>query len=187
MPGPSTKFAKWFPNLSAESKEKKERHGYLRLMQALAAGKQRVKISLDFMEGAVVDRSGERIEIDESLVSRCVALPIKVAGEEIEIRVPSYEDYLLLKLLSARPSDVRDIAALIWHHGAPSASSLIKRAREVASRPAHIGTNLDIVIKEVSDPRFVDSWRGTLILEAFGEADRKRVVAALKKIINAFA
>ena len=180
------KIPKWFPELSTQSKEKKERSGYLRLIQAIAAGKDRIKVSLDFMEGEVVDRSGERIQVDDSLVSRSVAMPIKVAGEEIEIRVPAYEDYLLLKLLSARPSDVRDIAALIWHNGAPAAASLINRMHEIVSSPAHIGKNLDIVVKEVSDPRFVDSWRGTFISEEFSEADNRRVIAALKGMRAAF-
>ena len=60
------KLAKWFPEMPAESKEKKESNGYLRLIQPISAGKDRVKVSLDFMEGAVVDRSGERIRVDES-------------------------------------------------------------------------------------------------------------------------
>ena len=180
------KIPKWFPELSTESKEKKERSGYLRLIQALVAGKNRIKVSLDFMEGEVVDRSEERIQIDDSFVSRSITAPIKVAGEEIEIRVPAYEDYLLLKLLSARPSDVRDIAALIWRNGTPDASSLITRAREIVSNPVHIGTNLGMVIKEVSDPRFIDSWRGTFISEEFSEADNRRVIAALKGMRAAF-
>jgi len=44
---------------------------------------------------------------------------IPIAGKDAEIFVPNYTDYLILKIMSARPSDIRDIATLVWKKGIP--------------------------------------------------------------------
>ncbi len=102
---------KWFPSMTVETKEKRNGFGYLRLIELLRPGKHKVKIALDFMEGEIQGRSGEAFVLDGKFTSQSVETPIQIGDVSTPVRVPSYEDYLLLKLLSARASDVRDIAA----------------------------------------------------------------------------
>ena len=42
---------------------------------------------------------------------------IPIAGKPIKLPVPSYVDYFVTKVVPARASDVRDIAALICENG----------------------------------------------------------------------
>jgi hypothetical protein len=177
----------WFPDLIVEAQETAEQYGYLRLVQLLGSGKTRAKIALDFMEGQVRGRTEEAFIIDREFVARSAESQIQIAGKPVRIRVPSYEDYLLLKLLSARPSDVRDLAALIWKNGIPEPASLVARASNVINQPDRIADNIKLVIKEVDDSRFIDSWRGTFITEEFTESNKIEVLSELRRLRAEFA
>ncbi|MDR2699382.1 MAG: hypothetical protein LBC12_00935 [Nitrososphaerota archaeon] len=58
---------------------------------------------------------------------------IVIAKEIFEVHVPNYTDYLLLKLMSARPSDIRDIATLVWKRGIPN--DLKEAAKKMLAYP----------------------------------------------------
>ncbi|MBI4447189.1 MAG: nucleotidyl transferase AbiEii/AbiGii toxin family protein [Acidobacteria bacterium] len=180
-------IAGWFRDLSQEAKEKQETHGYLRLVQLLPAGRRRIKISLDFMEGEIRGRAGETLMLDERFVRDSQHSAIQIGGTSIKIRVPSYQDYLLLKLLSARPSDVRDIAAMVWKRGLPKTADFRKRANEIVTEPDQLGGKMKLLIADVSDPRFLDSWRGTFITEEFTEKDKGKVLKELRRLRRAIA
>jgi hypothetical protein len=177
--------AKWFPELAVEAHEHLEGFGYLRLIQLVPVGKSMVKVALDFMEGEIRGRGKEGLPIDDKFVSESEEADIGIGGEKITIRVPAYRDYFLLKLLSGRPSDVRDIVVMIWKRGTPDLQSLMHSAEETGVRE-RLPESLNLVVRDVSDSRFVDSWRGTFITQEFGEEDKKRVLADLRQLNNAF-
>lgn len=119
------KIAEWLPEMTVEAKEKTKESGFLRLVKFLGDGKQKIKTSLDFIEGEVRGRHGESLVVDEHLVLGSTDAGIHVGSRTITIRVPAYRDYFLLKLLSGRPSDIRDIAALVWSKGVPDAEGYL--------------------------------------------------------------
>ena len=174
------KVQKWLPEQTIESMEKSGTYGYLRVVQVMRAGRINVKIALDFMEGEIRGRSGEAFLIDDRFVADSANATIKIGDEPIELRVPSYQDYLLMKLQSARPGDVRDIVALLWKQCLPETDSLARRASEVLRQPLNLTEKLKIVRKDVADPRFLDSWRGTFMAQDFSESDKQRVLKELQ-------
>jgi hypothetical protein len=178
---------KWLPELKAEAKEKADSFGYMRLIELVRVGKHKIKIALDFMEGEIRGRSGEAFLIDEKFVSRSTEKTIQIGELSIPVRIPSYQDYFLLKLLSARASDVRDLAVMIWKTGLPESESLIQRAREVVNEPTILRDKLKLILQDISDSRFVDSWRGTFVTREFGERERKKVLKELRQLEKQFA
>lgn len=94
--------------------------------------------------------------------------------------VPDYTDYLILKLMSARPSDIRDITALIWKKGIPND---LKRAKKALAHPEIIAKNLALIQKDISDKRFLDSWKGTFVTTEFTEKTREEVLKTLAKLL----
>lgn len=168
--------------MTVEAERKEDNFGYLRLLQLIAAGKRRLKVSLDFMEGEIRGRSGERFLIDKKFAARTVQKSVPLGDLTIPIRVPAYNDYFLMKLLSARPSDVRDVVALVWKQRIPETRLLVERTDEIIAAPEGLTKKLDVVISDVSDSRFLDSWRGTFITEEFKENDKKRVLRKFRKL-----
>lgn len=174
--------AEWLGDLTIEAKEKLESHGYLRLIELIPTGKRRIKISLDFMEGEIRGRTGERILIDKRFLLDSKESTIQIGGAAVKIRVPSYPDYFLLKLVSARPSDIRDIVALVWQKGLPGIKVLTERVGKIVSESERLTGKMDRIVADVSDPRFLDSWRGTFITEEFTEKDKERVLKELRRL-----
>lgn len=83
----------------------------MRCIKLIKIGRRAVRVSLDFME--VMGRTEkDRVRIDEKFVSESWKTKIRISDKEIEVRVPSYLDYFILKAVAARVSDVRDIATL---------------------------------------------------------------------------
>jgi hypothetical protein len=178
------KVEKWFSDLRVEAKQKLNSYGYLRLIQSVPAGRSKVKIALDFMEGEIRGRGEEGLPIDHIFAAESTEAEIVIGGKSIRIRVPAYRDYFLLKLLSARPSDVRDIAAMAWKRGIPGPESLIQRAR-AASADKLMAQGLKVVIGDISDNRFIDSWRGTFVAQEFSESDKTRILTKLGRLTKA--
>lgn len=110
------KIQKLLPKvLSTEGFEKRDSYGFLRRIKILKVDGRSVKISIDFMEGEVRGRTEEQIFfITETFLQKTKKVKIPIAEKMAEIYVPDYADYLVLKLMSARPSDIRDIATLVW-------------------------------------------------------------------------
>ena len=176
------KIENWFPELSAETKEKHGSYGFLRLIKIISGAGNRVKVSLDFMEGEVRGRKADSVLIDEDFIAQSMQTTIHVGDLTIPAKVPSYEDYFILKLMSSRPSDIRDIVALVATKGIPDEARLQKRIARIVNKPEQLSENLELVLKDLSDPRFVDSWRGTFVTEAFAEADKKRARRELETL-----
>ncbi len=174
----------WFgKDMFVQAFEKRGDYGFLRCIKQIKMDKKTANASIDFMEGQVVGRAEESvIKIDEKFVSKSKRTRITIGGSVFEMFAPTYVDYLILKIVSARPSDVRDIAALVWKKGIPG--GIERRITELLPYPQIFNRNLkDIIIPHISDKRFVDSWRGMFITTEFTEENKTEVLKEIKKLI----
>jgi hypothetical protein len=105
---------------------------------------------------------------------------ITIAEKTFEMYVPDYMDYLILKLMSARPSDIRDLATLVWKNGIPD--DLKEEAKKTLAHPEIIEENLKLIISDISDKRFLDSWKGTFVTTEFTENIKEEVLKKLKTL-----
>jgi len=111
---------------SIEKEERHESYGFMRLVKLIQYDRVKIKISLDFMEGEIRGRKdGEVILIDEKMINNSRFVPI--ADESVHVAVPSYLDYFIMKVVSSRASDIRDIASLIHENGVPKGLKESKR------------------------------------------------------------
>lgn len=177
---------KWLPkDLDIEVLEKRESYGFLRCIKILKVDKKSVKVSLDFMEGEVRGRTKEQtFLIKKEFLDKSKKVGVPIADKEMEIYVPSYTDYMILKITSARPSDTRDIATLVWKNGVPE--DLKRRSRKMLAHPEILKKNLGSIIKSISDRRFLDSWKGTFITTEFTEETKREVIKRLRKLLDQF-
>jgi hypothetical protein len=176
---------RWFTSLvSVQDFEKGERSGYMRCLKLIEAGGKPIMVSLDFMEGEVTGRSGrDVVKIDEKFVSGSWKTKINVAGREIVVRVPSYVDYFVLKVMSARVSDTRDIATLVWKNGLPK--GLTERSKEIVPYPEVLEEKLrKSILPTIKDKRFLHSWRGTFVSTEFKEKHKEQVVEELSSLLT---
>lgn len=172
----------WLPDLSLASLEKKADYGFMRCIKLIKAQIE-VRVSLDFMEGKVIGREKEEVvNLDKRFEKESQRLEIEIANKKIEVMVPSYRDYFIMKAVSGRRSDVRDIAALVWKKGI--LNGIQERIKEMLPFPEIFKRKIEeIFIPEISDKRFVYSLRGTFLTEKFSEQDKKQVLKALSSLI----
>jgi hypothetical protein len=170
-------------DLSVETFEKRDNYGFLRCVKLLQVDSRSAKISIDFLEGEVRGRTDEQVfYITQEFLQKTKKVKIPIAEKEVEIFVPDYTDYLLLKMMSARPSDIRDIATLVWRNGIPDDTE--ERAKKALAHPEIIKKNLKLIITEISDKRFLDSWKGTFVTTEFTEKTKEEVLRELGKLLD---
>jgi len=167
---------------SVESEEKHERYGYVRWVKLLQYDKARIKVSFDLMEGEIRGRrTEEAILVDDSMVRNSKPMLLSIADEDVEVFVPSYSDYFIMKVVSSRASDIRDTASLIHENGVPS--GLEERVRQILPHPRIFRRNVEhVLISEIRKATFLDSWRGIFATTTYTEGDKEKVVEQLKKI-----
>jgi len=177
------KIKKLLPEgLSIEAFEKRGNYGFLRCIKFLKINGGRAKISIDFMEGEVRGRTDEKVFfITDKFLQKSKKAKIPVGGKDAEFFVPDYTDYLIMKIMSARPSDIRDIATLVWKKGIPE--DLKERAEKALAYPEILEKSLKLIIADVSDKRFLDSWKGTFVTKEFTEELKEQVLKELKKLL----
>jgi len=174
----------WLPTgVSLDMLEKRNVYGYMRWIKLLKFDKKSAKASIDFMEGQVRGRTEKQVVvIDNAFVKASERTKIKIADEEHEVFVPNYTDFFILKVVSGRPSDVRDITALIWKNDVPN--NIKKRTKEILPHPEVFEENLkSIIISVVSDKRFLNSWRGTFVTTELTEDAKNTVVKRVHGLI----
>jgi len=112
---------KWLSkDINIEIFEKRGTCGFARFIRPFKIGRKSAKIVLDFMDGEVRGRTEDDvILIDEKFVKDSWEIEILIGTKKIPVFVPSFRDYLILKIVSARQSDIRDVAALIWKNRIP--------------------------------------------------------------------
>jgi len=164
--------------MSAETFEKRGSYGFLRCVKLLKAP---AKISIDFMEGEVRGRTeGQVFCITEKFIQKAKKVKITIAKKTFEMYIPDYTDYLILKLMSARPSDIRDIATLVWKNGFPK--DLKEELNKTLKHPEVVEENLKLIISDISNKRFLDSWKGTFVTTEFTENIKQNVLNKLKAL-----
>jgi len=168
------------PSMTLEAFERKNSSAFMRWAKITAIGGKKVKTGVDLMESEITGRNNETFRIDGKFLQNAKKIILTV-GIKCEVFVPDYTDLFLLKIISARPSDIRDMAAMVWKNGVPE--NLMKRAKEVAD-PITVKNKLkNEIIPDISDFLFIHSFRGTFVTKDFGENERKDVVRKLKAVI----
>ncbi len=129
------RIKKWLSKyLTIVNLEKYKDYGFMRCIKPVEIGGRIVKVSLDFMEGKVVGRKEkEQVFIDENFLNESNKTKIEITGKNFIIYVPSYRDYFILKVVSGRRSDIKDIATLVWQRGIPE--DVKNRARKILPHP----------------------------------------------------
>jgi len=95
--------------MSVETFKKENSYGFLRFVKFLKVGK-RIKLSVDLIEGEIRGRVAEQVVlIDNDFIETSSKVRIRIGEKELEVFIPSYKDFLISKIVSARPSDVREI------------------------------------------------------------------------------
>ncbi|MEM3407056.1 MAG: nucleotidyl transferase AbiEii/AbiGii toxin family protein [Nitrososphaerota archaeon] len=177
------KIKRWLAKeFSIENFEKKDNSGFMKCVKVIKIGRRHAKVSLDFMEGEVTGRTEKDIvRIDERFILDSRKTKIKVAGREVEVKVPSYVDYFILKVVSGRASDARDIVTLIWKNGLPE--KLEERAKEIMPYPEVFKEKLrKSILPIIRDKRFLHSWRGTFMITEFSEEIKEQIIGQLSKL-----
>ena len=170
-------------DFSVKALEKHGTYGFMRCMKFIRYNKLRIKVSIDFMEGEIRGRElKEVILIDRKMIEDRRFVNISVAGNLVKVPVPSYLNYFMMKVVSARPSDIRDIASLVLENGIPK--GVKKRIKEILPYPEIFQIKLnDRIIPEIEKRNFLDSWRGVFATTRYMEEDRQKVLRELKKLL----
>lgn len=170
----------YLPSFSIEYKEKKGSYGYMRCIKFVKHDKAKIKVAIDFIEGEIRGREDrDVIIIDEKMIKKRKFVKILIAGESVRIAVPCYVDYFIMKVISCRASDIRDIASLIYEKGIPK--GLEKRIKEILPYPEIFMEKLRKIINEIKKPTFLDSWRGVFGTKEYSEQDKKKIIEILEK------
>lgn len=168
---------------SVEKEEKHESYGFLRCIKLLEHDKAKVKVSMDFMEGEIRGRTEEEvILIDEAMIKKRRFATIPIAEKPVKIPVPEYVDYFIMKVVSGRASDIRDIASLVHENGIPP--SLEERTKEILTHPRVFRAKIEEkILPEMKRPTFINSWRGIFGTIRYSDTDKIAAIGLLKKLI----
>lgn len=160
--------------------KEKERYGFMRWLKFIKYNKTRIKVSLDFMEGEIRGREEEEVVlIDDEMIEKSRQTLVTIAEENVKVFVPDYGDYLIMKVVSCRASDIRDIASLIHENGIPKALS--QRVKQIVPNPKIFYSRIRRrVIPEIERKTFIDSWKGIMATTEYTEKDKEKVAEQLK-------
>lgn len=174
------------PDYSVEEEQKYDTYGFLRCIKFVKYDKAKVKVSMDFMEGEIRGREAkEIIRIDKNMIRNRKFVSIPIAGKSVNIPAPNYLDYFIMKVVSSRASDVRDIASLVQEKGVPL--GLEKRVRQILPHPEIFKAKLEKkIIPEIKRTTFLDSWKGIFGTTRYTEEGKKKVLEQLTKLIKQF-
>jgi hypothetical protein len=173
----------WLPkDISVEAFKKEQDHVFLRVIKPIKFQRRSIKLAIDFMEGQVRGRAQkEIIKIDDEFINHSKRTKLLIGESEISLLVPSYLDYFILKVVSARPSDIRDIASLVWKNDIPD--GIKKLIRKILPYQNIFQKKLKSqIIPDIADIRFINSWHGTFISTEFTDDDKKIVINKLKNL-----
>lgn len=169
---------------SVEEEEKRDNYGFLRCIKFLRYDRARIKVSMDFMEGEIRGREPKDIVlIDEEMVKNRKFVEMHIADKPVKVVVPDYVDYFIMKVISSRASDIRDIASLIHEKGIPS--QLKKRVEQILPFPEVFKSKMEErVIPEIRRTTFLDSWKGIFGTQRYTEQDKKKVMKLLERCVK---
>lgn len=167
-----------------EDLKKQYRYGFMRWLKFIKYDKVRIKVSIDFMEGEIRGRKEEEIiMIDNRIVENSRFTLIPIAGQEVKAFVPEYLDYFIMKVISCRASDIRDIASLIHENAVPR--ELEKRINEIVPNPELFESKVrKRIIPEMKKRTFIDSWKGIMGTAEFTEKNKEQIVKRLEELLR---
>lgn len=170
---------KWRPKgIQLETMQEDGR--FMRWSKPFGAGKRKAHFGLDFMAGAVTNREGASFEIGEAFLKRAKEMTLQIGEEACKIYAASYPDLFVLKVVSGRPSDVRDLAALVWKNGVPKIDDSLKNLND----ERFFYDNLkEKIIPEMEHEFFLNSWRGMFVGQEFGDRELREVTASLAELV----
>lgn len=169
--------SKWRPKgIELETKE----DAFMRWPKPFGEGKRKANVGLDFMAGAVTGRDGASFKIDEAFLKRAKEATLQIGEQACKVFATSYPDLFVLKVVSGRPSDVRDLAALVWKNGVPDVKESIKNLND--ARFFHDNLK-EKIIPEMEHEFFLNSWRGMFVGQAFGEKELGSVVQKIRGLV----
>jgi len=174
----------WLPkDVSVEAFKKGQDHGFLRVIKPIKFQRRSIKLAIDFMEGQIRGRTQEEIiQIDDEFINNSNRVKLPIGESEIGLLVPSYLDYFILKVVSGRPSDIRDIASLIWKNNIPN--GIKKRIKKILPYPDIFQKKLkNQIIPDIADSRFIHSWHGTFISTEFTNDNKNEVLKKLRSLL----
>ena len=165
-----------------ENFEKRHGYGFMRWLKYIPYNKTKIRVSIDFMEGEIRGREEHDIVlIDDKMINQARRVQIIIGDEKIEVFVPDFQDYLIMKFISCRASDIRDIASLIFENGVPV--KIKQRIQEVVPRPEIFYKKLKgKVIPEIKRKTFLDSWKGIMATTEYTEGDVRIVLEKLENL-----
>jgi hypothetical protein len=167
-------------NMTLEAFERKGSFAFMRWVKITEIGGKKVKSGVDFMESEIRGRENESFRIDDKFLKNSKKVKLNI-GIDCEVFIPDYTDLFLLKVISARRSDIRDIAAMVWKNGIPK--NLTKRMKEVTDPKIVKNKVKNEIIPDISDPLFLHSFRGTFVTEEFGKIEQQEAIKKLKSIV----
>ena len=174
----------WLPkDISVEAIKKEKDYGFLRVIKPLKFNRKSIKLAIDFMEGQIRGRTKEKIiQIDDEFIDNSKRTKLLIGEKKINLFVPSYLDYFILKVVSARPSDIRDITSLVWKNDIPK--GIGKRIKKILPYHNIFHEKLkNQIIPDIADDRFIHSWHGTFISTEFTNNDKDRVLKRLRELL----
>jgi hypothetical protein len=167
----------WRPKgISLETKEK----AFMRWSKPFGEGKRKAKLGLDFMAGAMTGRDGAAFAIDDRFLNRAKQAVLPIGADEVKVVAASYADLFVLKVVSGRPSDVRDLAALVWKNGVPNVNESLKSLND--AKFFYEGLK-EKILPEMEHEFFLNSWRGMFVKTEFRGKDLERVVGRLHDLV----
>ncbi len=172
----------WRPEgVTEQAFEEHGTYGFLRWISPIGDGKRAVRVGIDFMAGQITGREGQAFTVGERFLDGAKETVLSIGGEKVRVFVPSYADLFVMKVVSARKSDVRDVAAMVWKNGAPDIGESLRSLND----PKHFFDSLENrVLPEIGHKHFIDSWRGMFVTEEFGENERAEVSKRLGGLIT---
>lgn len=126
---------------------------FLRYEKKIEAG---FKVSMDILIGKIVDRQSGA-SVDSSWVftnSSFQLLKGKTFSENIKVQIPSIEALIIMKMLSCRETDIRDIFMMILE-----VKDFLFIEEEIANR-TDFSERLARLKKRISSPQFKDNLQG---------------------------
>lgn len=125
--------------------------------------------------------SEEIILIDEAMIKNSNFASIFIADENVSVVIPGYLDYFIMKVVSSRASDIRDIASLIHKKGVPK--GLEERIKEILPYPRVFQSKIEQrIIPELRKATFSDSWKGIFATIRYTESDKEKIIEELRKL-----
>lgn len=164
--------------------KKRDQYGFMRWLKFIMYDKTRIKVSLDFMEGEIRGRKEEEvILIDDEMMEKSKPTFITIADHEVKVFIPKYVDYLIMKIISCRASDIRDTASLIHENSIPK--TLSQRAKKILPNPDILYSNIRRrMIPEIKRRTFIDSWKGIMATTEYTEEDKGNVIIELQNLLK---